>query len=184
MPSLAFAIFRAHFLSNSKISKLNGNFYTDIKKSYTGGHVDVYQLYSNKECRLYDFVSLYPSVMAENRFPSKLKDKFSGHPFNIGYNIDYLHNNDILSFIFCDIFVDNSINRPVYQTHVFFKGKMRTMCATGLFKNQWINVPELVKYQLLTNHKIRIVENSIKEGYLFESCKLFSSYVEPLFNLN
>jgi DNA polymerase type B, organellar and viral len=57
------------------------------------------------------------------------------------------------------------------------------MCATGTFLNQWIYVPELIKYLELTNNKIRIVEDSIKEGYLFESKDLFTSYVEPLFKL-
>jgi hypothetical protein len=63
LASLAFAIFRSHFLKTNKIPKITGAAFTNIQKSYTGGHCDVYHLYSNKECRLYDFVSLYPSVM-------------------------------------------------------------------------------------------------------------------------
>ena len=57
-----------------------------------------------------------------------------------------LYNNNILSFINCDIFIDNSINRPVYQTHMKLPGTSseRTISATGSFKNQmdnftWIN---------------------------------------------
>jgi hypothetical protein len=57
------------------------------------------------------------------------------------------------------------------------------MCATGTFINQWIYVPELVKYQQLTNNKIRIIENSIKEGYLFDSAFLFKDYINTLFEI-
>jgi hypothetical protein len=154
-----------------------------LRKNYTGGHTDVYQLYSNKECRLYDFVSLYPSVMAEQKFPSELKDKFSGNPFDIGYNMDYLHNNEILSFIFCDIYVDKSINRPVYQTHIKVNNQIKTICATGIFRNQLRYVLEMLKYQELTNNKIRIIEDSITGGYRFKSAILFDKIINGLFEI-
>lgn len=70
--SLTTAIFRARYLSNIEkqgiyIPLINGQTYLDIKKSYTGGAVDMY-LPSNKQIedklvREYDQNSQFPSVM-------------------------------------------------------------------------------------------------------------------------
>jgi len=185
LSSLAFAIFRTHYLINIKIPKISGDIFSEIKHSYTGGHCDVYHLYSNKETRLYDFVSLYPSVMLDNKFPIGLVNKFIGNPLNNGLTMEYLYNDNILSFIKCDIFVDKSIDRPVFQTHLSLpeNNSIRTIAATGIFKDQWIFLPELIEYQRLTNNKIRIIEETIKEGYLFESGIIFKGYVSDLFKI-
>jgi len=185
LPSLAFAIFRSHYLNKIKIPKIDGDTFNNIKQSYTGGHCDVYNLYTNKESRLYDFFSLYPSVMLENRFPVGIVNKFIGNPLNNGLTMEYLYNDNILSFIKCDIFVDKSIDRPVFQTHLSLPGNnsIRTIAATGIFKDQWIFLPELIEYQRLTNNKIRIIEETIKEGYLFESGIIFKGYVSDLFKI-
>jgi DNA polymerase type B, organellar and viral len=182
--SLALAIFRTHFLkSDTMIPKISGQIYKDISQAYTGGHVDVYKLYSNEETHSYDIVSLYPTVMLNNEFPVGKITHFIGNILSekLNFNLDFLLKRH--AFVKCDIFVDKSLNKPVYQTHIMLNRQKRTLCATGTFLNQWIYVPELIKYQLLTNNKIRIIEDSIKEGYLFESKKLFSSYIDPLFKL-
>jgi len=155
LPSLALAILRSHFLKENEIPKIIGDNYKFLKHSYTGGKCDVYHLYSNKECRLYDFVNLYPSVMMNEKFPVGLVNRIIGKPFQSGLMLNDLYNNNILSFINCDIFVDNSINRPVYQTKLTIpnSNSIRTMSATGIFKNQWIFLPELIEYQKLTNNK-------------------------------
>jgi hypothetical protein len=182
--SLAFAIYRTHFLKSDKmIPRISGKIYKDISKAYTGGHCDVYRLYSSKHVHSYDVISLYPNEMFHNEFPVGKITYFKGNILSnkLNYTIEDL--NKMKAFVKCDIFVDRSLNRPVYQTHVMINGQMRTMCATGTFKNQWVLVTELLKYQELTNNKIRIIEGSIKEGYLFKSCKLFTSYVDKLFKL-
>jgi hypothetical protein len=55
------------------------------------------------------------------------------------------------------------------------------MCATGIFKNKWIYLPEIIEYQKLTNNKIRIIENTITEGYRFEGKIKFYNYIRNLF---
>ncbi len=184
LSSLAFAIFRTHFLKSDKlIPKISGQIYKDIKKAYTGGHVDVYRLYSNEPVHSYDVVSLYPNEMFYNEFPVGKVDYFKGNILSNKLNYTFDDLLKMKAFIKCDIFVDRSINRPVFQTHVLLNNQMRTICATGTFLNQWIYIPEMVKYQEFTNNLIRIVENSIKEGYLFETKELFTGYIEPLFKL-
>jgi len=37
LPSLAFGIFRSHYIKKNKIPKIGGQIYTDIKQGYTGG---------------------------------------------------------------------------------------------------------------------------------------------------
>ena len=97
--------------------------------------------------------------MKFNKFPTMLINKSHGNPFDCGFDMNYLHNDNILSFIFCDIYVDETIHRPVFQTHVKINNQVRTVCATGLFKNQMIFLPEMLEYQRLSNNKIRIVDN-------------------------
>lgn len=46
LPSLAFGIFKAHFFNDVKIPIITGDIFNKIKKAYTGGHVDVYNLYN------------------------------------------------------------------------------------------------------------------------------------------
>ena len=57
--SLAFAIFRCKFLKDSKIPLITGQIFNDLRKSYTGGAVDVYKPYGEK-IHVYDVNSLYP----------------------------------------------------------------------------------------------------------------------------
>nr|YP_009710566.1 DNA polymerase type B [Amanita pseudoporphyria]QFZ98515.1 DNA polymerase type B [Amanita pseudoporphyria] len=166
-----------------QINKINGNINTFIRKSYTGGHVDVYKLYSNKITYLYDFISLYPTVMSNYKVPVKLINHFIGNPIKTNTGIDYLHSDTISSFIKCDIFVDPTLNRPVYQTHINLNSQLKTLCATGLFKNQHVFLPEMLEYSRLTNNKIRIIEESITEGYRFESKVIFNEYINSLFEI-
>nr|YP_010192417.1 hypothetical protein LK379_mgp35 [Amanita sinensis]QZN08154.1 hypothetical protein [Amanita sinensis] len=184
LSSLAFAIFRTHYLNNDQlIPKISGTLYKNIQKAYTGGHVDVYKMYSNKPVHSYDFVSLYPSFRYNKDFPVGKITHFIGNILNeeLKYTIGDLIKTK--AFVRCDIFVDKTLNRPVYQTHLKINKEIRTVCATGTFLDQWIYLPELIEYQKLTNNLIRIIPDSIKEGYLFESKNIFKDYIESLFEM-
>jgi hypothetical protein len=69
---LAFKLFRSNYLpvldSKIKIPTITGKIYEDIKKSYTGGAVDVYKPYG-ENVKVYDVKSLYPSVMLNKPMP-------------------------------------------------------------------------------------------------------------------
>jgi hypothetical protein len=65
--------------------------------------------------------------------------------------------------------VDKSLNRPVDQTHIKINHQIKTICCTEIIKDQLIYIPEMLEYQNLTHNLIRLVDNSIKLGYRFES---------------
>lgn len=71
LPSLAFAIYRTHFLKDHKIPLIDGDLFTQLKKGYTGGAVDVYKAFSENNTKIYryDVNSLYPYVMREYAMP-------------------------------------------------------------------------------------------------------------------
>jgi DNA polymerase type B, organellar and viral len=180
--SLSLAIYLTHYLeSDDLIPLISGEIYRDISKAYHGGHTDVYQLYSNEPVHSYDFVSMYPTQMLKHEMPVGEINKFIGNPLLTGETLESL--SEQLAFIKCSIYVDKSLNRPVYQTIVNINGELRSVCATGTFLNQWIFVPELLKYQELTNGLIKIIPDSIQMGYLFEKKIIFKDYIEHLFTL-
>ena len=63
LPSLAFAIFRTHYMEENTIYTLTGQIKEDIRISYTGGSVDMYIPTNPKGSNIYcyDVNSLYPS---------------------------------------------------------------------------------------------------------------------------
>jgi hypothetical protein len=146
--SLALAIYQSNYLkSNKLIHLISGQIYNDIKKAYHGGHTDVYKLYSDKDVHSYDYSSMYPTQMANKPMPTGKINYFEGNPLNTK-NETLQTLADQLAFIKCDVYVDKSMNRPLYQTIIKMKnGETRSMCATGLFKNQWVFVPELLYYE-------------------------------------
>ena len=66
--SLAFAIYRKHYLPLNLIPITTGKIFDFIRQSYTGGSTDMYIPYG-KNIRCYDVNSLYPSMMKNNEFP-------------------------------------------------------------------------------------------------------------------
>jgi hypothetical protein len=160
---------------------ISDQIYKDIKKAFHSGHTDVYKLYSNEEVHSYDFISMYPSVMMNKPMPVDIPTKFEGNPLLAGETLESLEKQ--LAFIKCSIYVDKSLNRPTYQTIIFFNGQFRSMCATGTFLNQWIYVPELMEYNRKTNGLIKIIPESIQKGYLFKSKIIFQDYIGKLFEM-
>ena len=61
-PSLAFAIFRRHYLNDGTIPIYKGKVFDFLRQSFTGGSTEMYKPYGeNINC--YDANSLYPSVI-------------------------------------------------------------------------------------------------------------------------
>lgn len=180
--SLSRAIYQSNFLeSEDLIPLISGDIYKDIKKAYHGGHTEVYKLYSDKPVYSYDYVSMYPSQMINQYMPVGKINKFIGNPLLNGETLDSLC--EQLSFIKCSVYVDKSLNRPVYHTLIKINGELRSVCATGTFLNQMVFVPELMKYNNLSNGLIKIIPESIQEGYTFESKILFKDFIDNLFTL-
>jgi DNA polymerase elongation subunit (family B) len=71
LSSLAFAIFRTHFIRENEIPQLVGEIANDIRTSYTGGAVDMYipENHEGTKVHVYDVNSLYPFTMDEFDVP-------------------------------------------------------------------------------------------------------------------
>jgi DNA polymerase type B, organellar and viral len=119
--------------------------------------------------------------MMEKSMAVGIPTRFEGNPLLAGETLESLEKQ--LAFIKCSVYVDKSLNRPTYQTNIYLNGEFRSLCATGTFLNQWIFVPELMDYSRKTNGLIKIIPDSIKEGYLFESQILFQDYIGKLFKM-
>ncbi len=76
-PSLAFAIFRTHYLSENTIPLTKGDTFDFIRESFTGGSTEIYKPYG-KDIFVYDVNSLYPFIMKNSLFPIGKIYKFEG----------------------------------------------------------------------------------------------------------
>jgi len=125
LPSLAFAIFRAKFMSEENIPQLSGKIAKDIRSGYTGGAVDMYipENPDNTEIFVYDVNSLYPSQMQTQLMPVGKPSYFEG-------NIRLI-NLDAFGFFYCKIIAPDNLDHPVLQTHVKTGNGIRTIAPLG-----------------------------------------------------
>ena|SRR6266550_179760 len=158
-----------------------GKMYKDIVKAYRGGNVEVYNLYLDQEVHSYVFTSMYPFIMVTEDMPVGDITELKVNPLKFGHSFKSLCNQ--LAFVKCSVFVDKSLDRPLYLTTVKLNGEYRNLCATGTFLNQWVYLPELCYYYQITNGKIRIIADSISKSYLFESKNIFKDYIIDLFKI-
>jgi hypothetical protein len=164
--SLTFGAFRATHLKEDTISQLTGTIYTDIKKSYTGGTVDMYKpegenLYS------YDFNSLYPSVMAEYPMPVSEPVYFEGNIRDFNPNAH--------GVFYCRITTPfDSKYPPILQTRVSTPNGTRTVAALGSYYD-WINTYEMDSAAQNFGYQFEIIR-----GYTFKYEFVFKDFVVEL----
>jgi hypothetical protein len=167
LPSLAFGIFRAHYLKSDTIPLINGQMYHDIRSGYTGGHTDVYKPYGENISR-YDVNSLYPYVMA--KFPSPI-----GTPTYFEGDITNFEENPF-GFFEVEVTSPAKMERPLLQTRVKTKGGYRTMAPLG----SWVDMifsEEMKEYQKY-GYSFKVIR-----GYLFDKGFIFSDYVNDLYKI-
>jgi hypothetical protein len=132
LSSLAFAIFRAQFLGDSKIPLLQGKIYDFIKQSYTGGAVDVFQPTSEGKVYRYDVNSLYPYVMKEFPMPSGTPIYFEGDILQYEKNSHFEKRYGKPYGIFeADITAPPNLKIPLLQTKIKTKNGHRTIAPLG-----------------------------------------------------
>jgi hypothetical protein len=146
LPSLAFAIFRCHYLKDYKIPLLSGKIFSDVRKSYTGGATDMFKPYGETVFR-YDVNSLYPSVMKEYPIPTGNITIFEGDITLIEPNA--------FGFFEVEITSPDELNIPLLQTKVNIKNGIRTVAPLGKWKGMYFS-EELY--------------NSSNYGYIFKNC--------------
>jgi DNA polymerase type B, organellar and viral len=170
LSSLAFAIFRTHFLRKDEIPQLSGQIEKDIRSSYTGGAVDMYlpRLPKGEKMFCYDVNSLYPYVMKEFDMPTGKPIKFFGDIRK--------YEPDAFGFFYCKITTPDNLKHPILQTHVKINKGIRTVAPLGKWEN-------MIFSREMDNAKKYGYKFEILWGYKFKPKNIFKSYVETLYDL-
>jgi hypothetical protein len=174
LPSLAFGIFRCHFLKDFKIPLIVGQMFHAIRSSYTGGATDVYipgpfkSDNVNEQIHSYDVNSLYPFNMAEKSMPVGKITYFDG-------DISKIETNPF-GFFYCKITSPKYLEHPILQTKIKTEHGLRTIAPLGewygfIFSQEMNNA---IKY----GYKFEILN-----GYTFEKQIIFKEYVELLYKI-
>uniref|UniRef100_A0A896YUU9 DNA polymerase n=1 Tax=Coniophora puteana TaxID=80637 RepID=A0A896YUU9_9AGAM len=169
VPSLAFAIFRTHYLKPKIIPRTEDEVYNFIRGSYTGGSTEMYKPDGlNKDIYVYDVNSLYPAVMADNLFPTGKIYQFEGDPSILGQS-KYWIGEALVS-------TKKDLYQPYLQIHHKTKGGWRTVAPNGDFK-MVIHAPEY--FNAIKDYNI-----TVTKGYMFEKMSdIFHSYVQKMYAL-
>jgi DNA polymerase type B, organellar and viral len=182
LPALAMRIYKTHYMPKDTIYQLLGKPDINIRKSYTGGAVDVYiphnrisaffskvkgvftKLYS------YDVNSLYPFIMATNDMPIGKPIAFEGDIRRVDPNA--------FGFFNCKITSPEYLEHPILQRKIKTSSGYRTIAALGGSAGTgWIFSKEMdnaMKYGY---------QFEILNGYEFEKGNIFKEYVLKLYNL-
>ena len=185
LSSLAFSIYRNHYIPShliytervkkgnkfitntlSHIDNLNQTFYSFIRNSYFGGHVDSYIPYfnvsqnnTNQVLYHYDVVSLYPYVMKSFKLPYKIKQFVEG---NILLSNKELFDQSI-GFYKVKVTTPKQILNPLLP----FKNNGAVVASSTVLypEGSWIGTyySEEIKNAIKYGYKFEIIS-----GYLFE----------------
>lgn len=148
LPSLAFEIFRAHYLEENLITCLTGKTYTDIKLGYTGGAVDMYiPNNDNSIVYVYDVNSLYPFVMKDFPMPVGIPTYFEGNLFS--------QEKDPFGFFYCKVDTPVDLEHPIIQVHHKTKDGVRTIAPLGKFEGMFFS--EEIKNAKKYGYKFKIL---------------------------
>lgn len=170
LSSLAFAIFRTHFLKMNTIPQLTGQIAKDIRLSYTGGAVDMYQPFNEEGTKIhcYDVNSLYPFTMEDKLMPTGKPIFFKGDIRKV--------DPDAFGFFFCNIETPTDLLHPIIQTHINTEHGLRTIAPLGewsdmIFSSELDNAMKLgYKFEILW-------------GYKFKPDNVFKDYVDCLYQM-
>lgn len=178
--SLAFGIFRKHYLNEFEIPIYKGKVFDFLRSSFTGGSTEMYRPYG-KDIQCYDVNSLYPSSMAYNKFPVGKTYEFTGD-IEVLYNLDATWNKDNSYFI-ADAHVETlkDLYQPYLQiNHLGPENGLpghRTISPIGTFDMkinscEYHNAIDRGDYKITTN-----------QGYLWFSKPIFEDFVNNIFKL-
>jgi hypothetical protein len=125
LSSLAFAIYRTHFLEKDTIPQLTSQIATDIRKAYTGGAVDVYIPENPEGTKVYcyDVNSLYPFIMRSCDMPV-------GNPTYFYGDIRKM-DSESFGFFYCKITAPDNLLHPIIQTKIKTENGVRTIAPLG-----------------------------------------------------
>ncbi|MHA1757971.1 MAG: DNA polymerase [Promethearchaeota archaeon] len=136
-------------------------FEDEIRASYFGGRCEVFKKYG-KNLNYYDFNSLYPSVMKDNKFPV-------GRPIRLK---KYKFNPNDTGFCYIETYIPKSMDIPLLPVHE--DGMM--IFRTGKIKG-WYSIPLLKRLNDIG------IKFKVKEAILFQGKKIFNDFVDDLYRL-
>jgi DNA polymerase elongation subunit (family B) len=168
--SLALRTFRTKFLDlNKSIPVITGDAFDFIKKSYTGGHVDVYNPHGFN-VHHYDVNSLYPFVMKNYPMPVGDLTFFEG---------DILQLKDRpFGFFEVECVAPEGLHIPVLQSRLVTPDGVKTLAPLG----KWSGVYSSAEiYNAIDNFGYNI---KVLRGYLFkETAIIYDRYVNYFSNI-
>jgi hypothetical protein len=170
VPSLAMRLFKTHYLPKDSVYQLHSSVERAIRRSYTGGAVDVYipHNHRNETLFVYDVNSLYPSQMAKFNMPVGKPIIFEGDIRKVDPNA--------FGFFYCKIESPHGLNHPILQNRIKTKSGIRTVAGLGYWEG-WIFSKEMdnaLKYGY---------QFEILKGYQFNEANIFKDYINDLYNL-
>nr|YP_010697878.1 hypothetical protein P1Q19_mgp20 [Fuscoporia viticola]WCF76839.1 hypothetical protein [Fuscoporia viticola] len=174
------------------INNIGPDLYNELKESYFGGHTDMYipcgpiandkgfskpedkaiVPHDNKYIYEYDVNSLYPSVMANNKYPNKLFGKFIG---DIRYfdRFNYLFD-DMLSICRVRVTAPLGLANPILPFRDTKSGRIIYPEGTWIGMYTSVEIKNAIKY----GYKFDILS-----GYLFTAEDLFNGYVKSFYQM-
>nr|YP_009649293.1 DNA polymerase family B [Rhizopogon salebrosus]QDA23208.1 DNA polymerase family B [Rhizopogon salebrosus] len=156
LPSLAFGIYRAHYLNEYPIPLISGQIFNDISKSFTGGSTDMFKPFG-KNLFSYDVNSLYPYVMNNFDMPVGKMKFFEGDILKIDPKA--------FGFFECKVITPNNLKHPILQTKIDTGQGLRTVSPLGKWtilyiKFNYINVKYTLNNQLLFTFTDILIDKS------------------------
>ena len=186
LPSLAFGIFRSNFLGynlnkDKKIPILVGEIYDFIRKSYTGGAVDMYIPHSKEKMFCYDVNSLYPFVMATNEMPLGVPKHFTINNLpNSDFDFISFYKKEFgqkpFGFFKVKITSPTKLQHPIIQTKIKTPAGLRTVAPLGT----WTDV--IFSEEMYNAEKLGY-KFEIHEGYIFKKGNIFKGYINNLYKI-
>lgn len=167
IPSLAFAIYRMHYMPENTVPLTKGAVFNFIKQGYTGGSTEMYKPNAiGKELYCYDVNSLYPAVMSQNMYPT-------GQIFQYEGDITILDKYWIGEV---EVSTKSDLYQPYLQIHHKTPSGWRTVAPNGKF-NMVINSCEY-------SNAVKDYNINVNKGYLFETkTNIFKDYVWDMYQL-
>lgn len=178
-PSLSFGIFRRHYLQDNVIPIYKGKVFDFLRESFTGGSTEMYRPHG-RDINCYDANSLYPSVMAHNKFPTGKTYEFIGD-IELLYQLEPSIWTTDNSYFIADAQVETikDLYQPYLQVNHLGKeqgfSENRTIAPNGSF-NMKINSCEYQNGIVRGDYKI-----TSKQGYLWFSKSIFKDFVNEIY---
>jgi len=167
LSSLALGIYRSNYLKDYKIPIISGKMFNDIRKSYTGGSTEMFIPYG-ENIYAYDVNSLYPTVMKQQDMPIGNIKYFEGDIRKV--------DNKSFGFFEVEITAPDNIKHPIIQTKVDTGNGLRTLSPLGTWKDMIFSeeMDNAIKY----GYTFKIIR-----GYLFDKEKIFTKYIDSLYQI-